>query len=220
MDQFVSCLQGSHWPHLTSLYLDFDSGHLIAEVIGSRANVGLTELDLRGSGFDYTAWNAILRYPRLVTTLETLYLADCLHVTSDMVHRILASLPNIIRFSAPAMHDGDVYEGIDAHRWVCLGLKSFQVTIRVCGGPEGHAAFHRKLGLLTNLEQLWTSNNHDHYNGLCFRLGMGLDILQGLGRNLKDVNFAKSGSLSDADVSWMATHWSRLELAPKRSRCL
>ncbi|GJJ74445.1 hypothetical protein EMPS_06803 [Entomortierella parvispora] len=212
LQEFLDCLKGNQWPHLTSLRLDLHWG--LDQIIEARAEADLTELDLEDSGFDKDIWNALQRSPRLVATLETLNLDNCRYVTSNMIHKMLATLPNIKTFSAPVMHDGDIYEGIDSHRWVCLGLKSFKVTIRVYSGPEGHAAFHRKLGLLTNLEKLWTDNHVGDHNGLCYRLDVGLDALKGLA-HLKYVDFAKPSSLSNADVSWMATHWRRLESAPR-----
>ncbi|KAI8349968.1 hypothetical protein B0O80DRAFT_500912 [Mortierella sp. GBAus27b] len=107
-------------------------------------------------------------------------------------------------------------DGMRPQEWVCIELRTLQVSFY--GFQDKPPMWHRlvleQLGRLTKLEVLrtnclvWCVRQSD---GLCLRLGTGLDLLSGM-NNLRIL-----GSQGDCqewdedDVQWMLTTWTRLQ---------
>ncbi|KAI8349985.1 hypothetical protein B0O80DRAFT_500929 [Mortierella sp. GBAus27b] len=107
-------------------------------------------------------------------------------------------------------------DGIRPQEWVCTKLRTLQVQF--CGFQDKPSMWHRlvleQLGRLTKLEVLcinpswWCVRQSD---GLCLRLGTGLDLLSGM-NNLRILGTQENCQEWDEDdVQWMVTTWTRLQ---------
>ncbi|KAI8349969.1 hypothetical protein B0O80DRAFT_531420 [Mortierella sp. GBAus27b] len=107
-------------------------------------------------------------------------------------------------------------DGIRPQEWVCTKLRTLEVQF--CGFQDKPSMWHRlvleQLGKLTKLEVLrtncsvWCVRQSD---GLCLRLGTGLDLLSGM-NNLRILGTrGDCQEWDEDDVQWMVTTWTRLQ---------
>ncbi|KAI8349973.1 hypothetical protein B0O80DRAFT_500917 [Mortierella sp. GBAus27b] len=155
---------------------------------------------------------------------------SCYFVQSAIVRQILISCPHLDYLSATKLHVCDILgvpdlgdipylplresqpefleletcpDGIRPQEWVCTKLRTLKVSFY--GFQDKPPMWHRlvleQLGRLTKLES----------DGLCLRLGTGLDLLSGM-NNLRILGTQGDfQEWDEEDVQWMVTTWTRLQ---------
>ncbi|KAI8349972.1 hypothetical protein B0O80DRAFT_500916 [Mortierella sp. GBAus27b] len=105
-------------------------------------------------------------------------------------------------------------DGVRPQEWVCTKLRTLEVQF--CGFQGKPSMWHRlvleQLGRLTKLEVLsinYTWRCVLPSDGLCLRLGTGLDLLSGM-NNLRILG-GHCQEWEEDDVQWMLTTWTRLQ---------
>ncbi|KAI8350017.1 hypothetical protein B0O80DRAFT_428686 [Mortierella sp. GBAus27b] len=194
----------------------------------------LSSLTLGQCDLDPSAQSSLTRHFPYLTHVD-LYL--CRSLQSAFVHQILISCPHLDHFSAYRLHVYDILgvpdfrlresgpeflelesrtDGIRPQEWVCTKLRTLEVEF--CGFHDKPSIWHRlvleQLGRLTNLEILrtnWSWWYVPQSDGLCLRLGTGLDLLSGM-KNLRILR-TQGGcqELDEDDVQWMVTSWACLQ---------
>ncbi|KAG0196007.1 hypothetical protein BGX28_000253, partial [Mortierella sp. GBA30] len=116
-----------YWPHLQALVLDnyfqFSDSH-IATILKSRTGMDTLGLSPRVHFADQSF--AALQSGQYLETLKVLELPR--GATSPQVLQILSSAPKLEHFTASTIFVDDVEHSA---QWVCTGLKSFKVGIKV-----------------------------------------------------------------------------------------
>ncbi|KAI8350018.1 hypothetical protein B0O80DRAFT_531455 [Mortierella sp. GBAus27b] len=149
---------------------------------------------------------------------------SCYYLQSAFVHQILISCPHLDYLSANKLYVCDILgvpdqsrpDGIRPQEWVCTKIRTLEVSF--CGFQHKPSMWHRlvleQLGRLTKLKVLsiscswWCVRQSD---GLCLRLGAGLDLLSGM-NNLRILGSrGYCQEWDEDDVQWMVTTWTRLQ---------
>ncbi|KAI8350014.1 hypothetical protein B0O80DRAFT_135922 [Mortierella sp. GBAus27b] len=194
----------------------------------------LSSLTLGQYDLDPSAQSSLTRHFPYLTHVD-FYLCRCLQ--SAFVHQILISCPHLDHLSAHRLHVYDILgvpdlrlgesepellelesrtDGIRPQEWVCTKLRTLEVAFY--GFHDKPSIWHRlvleQLGRLTKLEILCTNCSWwcvRQSDGLCLRLGTGLDLLSGM-NNLRILR-TQGGcqEWDEDDVQWMVTTWTRLQ---------
>ncbi|KAI8349984.1 hypothetical protein B0O80DRAFT_500928 [Mortierella sp. GBAus27b] len=179
-----------HFPYLT--HVDFDMCHLVPSAFVHQILISCPHLD-------YLSANS-------------LHVCDILGVP-DLVNvpylRLGESQPEFLELESRP-------DGMRPQEWVCTKLRTLEVLFM--GFQDKPSTWHRlvleQLGRLTKLEVLSISCSWwcvPQLDGLCLRLGTGLDLLSGM-NNLRILGApGYRQEWDEEDVQWMLTAWTRLQ---------
>ncbi|KAI8349971.1 hypothetical protein B0O80DRAFT_500915 [Mortierella sp. GBAus27b] len=178
-----------HYPHLT--HVDFHSCFFVQSAIVHQILISCPHLDYLSATKIHVC--DILGVPHLV---DVPYL------------RLGEPQPEFLELESRP-------DGMRPQEWVCTKLRTLEVSFY--GFQDKPSMWHRlvldQLGRLTKLEVLcfnrsWRALPSD---GLCLRLGTGLDLLSGMNNLRILVDRGSCQQWDENDVQWMVTTWTRLQ---------
>ncbi|KAF9347273.1 hypothetical protein BGX26_001241 [Mortierella sp. AD094] len=199
---------------------------VLAQIIKSCNRV--TSLGLISTGYGSLGVQALRQH---FCSLTRLRLTGCPNFTSAIILEVLTSCPALIKIKADSLEARDILGVVvEAKRsklyprdWVCLKLRSFNVSIcGLKGKPnEWHRQILHQLSRLKKLEELAIGHYGEEVSfsrdGLDLRLEKGLAILADL-KQLKKIDFFGLWQRLDVqDVEWMLREWPDLENFEGRS---
>ncbi|GJJ74502.1 hypothetical protein EMPS_06860 [Entomortierella parvispora] len=185
---------------------------------------GLKTLDVQHTGFNVSSWLILKNeIPRYMTTLKSLSLAGCPHLTGKVIHDVLCSIESLETFHADYVKFSNLVE--DERDWLCTGIKSLKMAI-VMDGPqeEDDLMVMYRLSKLTRLELLdmralcaqRTYNKKDVSRVVLLRgvmptLARGLEVLEGLTRmRFFGVCLERGLGWRLDETMWALHYWPRL----------
>ncbi|KAG0200330.1 hypothetical protein BGX28_006562 [Mortierella sp. GBA30] len=210
--QLIQALEEGKMPDLEEFRtrgddLDFELAQVLRHMKRVRA------FQAQSNGFGSESFQVLMTH---FATVRVLDIQDCDAMTSDMILTILFSCRVLETLMVDCVSAKNAVE--DDRDWVCSSsLKTLSLSFRF-QRDEAHlqSRVFEKLGRLTKIENFLMAKRHHSCHE---ETGLRLCLEDGLGKlsswkYLKYINFILDSSLvvENADLSWMVSHWRRLEL--------
>ncbi|KAK3819594.1 MAG: hypothetical protein J3Q66DRAFT_438750 [Benniella sp.] len=213
----TNCIPQGHWHRLGKLSIqNYFQDTQVASLLNGVGDGSLYQLRLADCRLEEQGSKALRQH---FATLVSLYLGECLSVSSSGIRDILYSCPRLKHLHVKSVHGRDVANG---GPWVCQNLRELYIgfMFEESEVDELQPEIFRRLSTLTRLEELEIVLPEDELFGddhiLKFRLENGMGHLASL-QQLSLLSFGDAPKhithvpqMGKKEVAWMLANWKKL----------